>query len=158
MGTQCSADVCVCVCVCVCVTCAHAAELASLHLPSLEAAYRTHRHYNYSCTNPTPSPTPTQPPPTREEVQFWSLASMRENTQGSVSSGHGASVSGAGGSVSGEGQGASGASVSVVRVPVPLPYALPPRRYSGEDRPWVVDVPHPGRDVYGHTIEELYGP
>lgn len=37
---------------------------------------------------------------------------------------------------------------------LPVPYLLPPQHYAAGDKPWCVDVQHPGRDQVGCTCAE----
>lgn len=38
------------------------------------------------------------------------------------------------------------------RIPLPVPFALPPAPYGAGDQPWAVDVQWPGMDVWGRSI------
>lgn len=45
-----------------------------------------------------------------------------------------------------------------IRVPLPIPYTLPPARYKKPgDIPWAVDHPWPGLDHFGCTVEAPHG-
>lgn len=45
-----------------------------------------------------------------------------------------------------------------IRVPIPIPYTLPPAQYKKpEDTAWAVDYPWPGLDHFGCTVEAPYG-
>ena len=94
-------------------------ELSVLLLPRLEAAYRRHPHRAFSCTAGWAEPGPCVASGRlgwQQEVEFWTVAQQLE-----------------GGSQ--QGQQAGG-----LRLHLPLPYRLPPTRYTAEDRPWAVDV------------------
>lgn len=43
----------------------------------------------------------------------------------------------------------SGSCAAVLRVPIPVPYSLPPQRYTAADFPWMADVAYPGLDILG---------
>lgn len=44
-----------------------------------------------------------------------------------------------------------------IRVPLPIPYALPPPAYAPDDAPWAVDVEWEGRDRHGNTLTQAAG-
>mmetsp|Transcript_19267 Transcript_19267/g.33254 ORF Transcript_19267/g.33254 Transcript_19267/m.33254 type:complete len:467 (-) Transcript_19267:635-2035(-) len=112
-------------------------ELSMLFTPRNEAAYRQHRHHSFCC-HPMPGQgLPTCTTQQQEQVQFWTMEHElgRQTDQGAGFAGTNASDTVEG----------------VVRVMLPLPYSLPPQRYTGQDQPWMVDAQHEGLDLLGNA-------
>lgn len=112
-------------------------ELGVLLTPSMEAAYRASRWAGFSCTAATPAPAAaaggggggSEPP----AVRF--VAWQRGDSQEAQADADG-----------------------TLRVPLPIPYRLPPQRYAaGVDRPWMWDVEFSGVDTLGCTIDSPRG-
>ena len=109
-------------------------ELGVLLTPGMEAAYRASRWAGFSCTAPAPTPAAAggggggggAPPPAVRFVAWQRGASQEAQA------------------------GADG----TLRVPLPIPYSLPPRRYAAGDRPWMNDVGFPGLDTKGLTLDQ----
>ena len=121
-------------------------ELGVLLVPSLEAAYRVSRWAGFTCTptaaaaaaagdapgNPGPAPAAAAPPPSVRFVR-WQQGSSQQAAM-----------------VGGQ-----------LQVPLPIPYSLPPQRYTEGDRAWTWDGDWPGEDSWGKQKQEgnldLYG-
>lgn len=118
-------------------------ELSVLLVPQLEEAYQAHPHRGFLC-----APVSGQeaavfaaglriPPPGETPVEFWSLGSAP-----------------GGGHASPELQGPR-------CVFIPLPFELPPPRYSSADQPWTNDTLYDGKDAIGREVGQpgwsLYG-
>lgn len=132
-------------------------EMGVLFLPSLEAAYRRHRHRAFSCL---PSHGPGHLPrhfrfglPTPRDAETSPTVNVLPEAQCLVEF----ETASASSEPKGEPQGAA----SVQRVPLPLPFALPPRPYLPEETPWMADAEQAGCDVLGRTrgecSESMYG-
>lgn len=132
-------------------------ELGVLFLPSLEKAFRNSPLKNFSCTS-TPNvvrpPLPTSTGTSTDGTTPGQGADDRQNRRGAVPF---TPTSGVVQSVRfrcwtrSESVGESDHVVrdAVKMVEFPLPYSLPADAYSGDDQPWMVDVPQPGLDALG---------
>jgi tyrosyl-DNA phosphodiesterase 1 len=101
-------------------------ELGVLIVPSLEKAYRQSPHYGFSCTESSQKVGPMPGSESIKQVKFrqW----QRSESQAARLSSDG----------------------TVLTVPLPIPYPLPPERYAqGKDVPWAVQTTFPGLDSLG---------
>jgi hypothetical protein len=116
------------------------AELSVLCVPRLEAAYRAHRHCGFRCT-PLAGQAPPLAPPQQQQRQHSSPPPPRIEFRTLE---HCSSLQRAG----------QEEEHDVVVMPVPLPYALPPRRYQqGADKPWMADVAQGSQDMFGKSFD-----
>lgn len=135
-------------------------ELGVLLVPSLEAAYRASRWVGFSCTSDAPMPAAGA---ARAAAGAAAGEGQAEGTEAAVAAAATTSSAAAqpplpvrfvawkrGDSqeaqavAAGEEGGASSSSSSnsagqELRVPLPIPYPLPPQRYQPGDEPWMVD-------------------
>lgn len=102
-------------------------ELGVLLTPAAERAYRLSRWRGFCAAGPRAGTAlgPTPGLDAGAEVRF--VAWRRGEPQRAVVEAGGA----------------------VLRVPLPIPYELPPAPYEAGERPWSVDTPFPGRDALG---------
>jgi tyrosyl-DNA phosphodiesterase-1 len=103
-------------------------ELGVLIVPSLEKAYRLSPHYGFSCTDSSQKNGPMAGSENLEKVKFVQWQRGQPQT----------------GQFSSDG--------SVLTVPLPIPYPLPPESYvQGREMPWHVVGPWAGADSFGLT-------
>ena len=124
-------------------------ELGVLLTPALEAAYRAHRWRGFSCTS-------AQPP----------LAGAAAATAGGAAAAAAAAAAASGEAAqptlrfvqwrrgtpqepAATGAHGAGGAPPALRVPLPIPYSLPPARYGAGERPWTNDGRWDGLDALG---------
>lgn len=128
-------------------------ELGVLLVPSLEGAYRASRWRGFSCTS-------SQPWQQQQVAALPPGGAAAEQAGPSAAAGAAA----AGPTVRfvhwqrGASQNAEAAARGQeLRVPLPIPYTLPPQRYAAGDQPWAVDTAWPGADSLGRTVDNPWG-
>ena len=129
-------------------------ELGVLLVPSLEAAYRASRWRGFSCTSTAEQPrglagagAPQAPGPA-PTVRFvpWQRGDSQEASLAPAAA------------LGGDGEGTSAAgALHVLRVPLPIPFRLPPQQYERGERPWDWETNWPGLDSWGRVRQDPRG-
>ncbi|KAL4431363.1 hypothetical protein ABPG75_006619 [Micractinium tetrahymenae] len=114
-------------------------ELGILLLPALDAAYRSSPHCGFSCTGPgTAATSPQQPQQPQQPAPSLQFLQWQPGMQQAASMAAGPAGRG-----------------PVLRGPLPIPYALPPRLLAADrEKPWAADVFFPGEDCLGRTLPD----
>lgn len=119
-------------------------ELGVLLVPSLEAAYRSSRWVGFSCTSDVP------PPAAAAGTAAAAAGGGASSSAGPAAAAPAVRFVAWKQGMSQEAQAA--AEGEQLRVPLPVPYSLPPKRYAASDQAWAWDGKWRGMDSMGLTI------
>ncbi|KAI3435989.1 hypothetical protein D9Q98_002047 [Chlorella vulgaris] len=148
-------------------------ELGVLLVPSLEAAYRASRWRGFSCTSSRPwqQQQPQQQAQEQPQQQVQGQQQQQQQADEPRPPSTAAEAPAAPACTArtvrfvqwqrGSSQEAELDASGHLRVPLPIPYSLPPQRHQADDDAWTVDVLWPGVDAMGATRDNptgtLYG-
>ncbi|KAL4425897.1 hypothetical protein ABPG75_009913 [Micractinium tetrahymenae] len=135
--------------------CIRSYELGVLMTPSTEAAYRGSRWAGFSCTSPPRCQGATAATKGNSGTAAASAASAAEVHAGWPAAGPSA-VCLTQWRAGTPQAAAAGPAAGQLRVPLPIPYRLPPQPYAAGEQPWASDADWLGEDSLGITWDQGY--